>query len=99
MSDDEATGSWDALSTEDLRERAFARARERHDAHFFWDLFTHLPSAEEVEGVDGSTGSFGTEIDGLVGLWEQWTHHEYGAQEPLVRARFIDYLGQNPTGS
>lgn len=84
----------DGLSTDELRGRAFAAARSRHDYRFFWDLFKHLPSSDDVEGVDGSTGSYGTEIEGLVGLWEQWTHHEYGNQEPLVRARFIDYLSR-----
>ena len=38
----------DALPTEELRERAFARARERRDLGFFWSVFKHLPDADEA---------------------------------------------------
>ena len=38
----------DALPTEELRERAFHRARERRDVGFFWSVLKHLPDADEA---------------------------------------------------
>jgi hypothetical protein len=79
----------DALSTEELRERAFDRARDRRDLGFFWSLFKHLPVRED--GTDGSLGIQST-VDDAVVLWKESTGHEYGHREPLIRALFIDYL-------
>jgi hypothetical protein len=79
----------DALSTEELQDRAFARARERGDVRFFWQLFERLPVPED--GTDGSLGLQST-ADDAVALWKESTGHEYGDREPLIRAAFIDYL-------
>nr|WP_211207273.1 hypothetical protein [Stackebrandtia nassauensis] len=89
-----AESTLDELSTEQLRERAFARARQRHDLGFFWDVVRHLPHAPEAEEVDGSLGSVGAAIDSVVALWHELTGHDtdYGSSEPLLRAKFIDYL-------
>ena len=81
----------DALSTEQLRERAFAVARRRHDVAFFWSLFTHVPHGHE-DSHDGWLGSLAATLDDAVALWRETTAHEYGEAEPLVRAAFIDYL-------
>ncbi len=82
----------DALATEALRERAFAKARERLDVSFFWDLLRHLPAADgEGEGADGSLG-VQSGIDEAVALWRELRGHGYGTEEPLLRAAFIDYL-------
>jgi hypothetical protein len=78
------------LSTEELRERAFALARQRRDLHFFWDLFKRLPHAEGA-GPDGALG-IESGVDEAVALWREFTGHAYGDAEPLVRAAFIDYL-------
>lgn len=79
----------DALSTDELRERAFDAARDRRDVSFFWSLFEHLP----VPG-DGSDGALGLQssVEDAVALWRESTGHDYGDQEPLIRAAFIDYL-------
>ena len=82
----------DALSTEELRERAFSRARHRLDLGFFYGLVRHLPHADDAEQLDGSTGSFGASVDDAIGLWREFTGHAYGDQEPVIRAAFIDYL-------
>ncbi len=79
----------DALPTDELRERAFDAAREHHDVRFFWRLFEHLPARED--GNDGSLGLQST-VDDAVAVWKESTGHEYGDQEPLIRAAFIDYL-------
>jgi hypothetical protein len=78
-----------ALPTEELRERAFDRARERRDLSFFWSIFRHLPVPD-----DGSDGSLGlqTTVDDAVALWKESTGYRYGDREPLIRAAFIDYL-------
>jgi hypothetical protein len=79
----------DALPTEELRERAFELARERRDVSFFWTLFEHVPTVET--GADGSLG-LQTSVDDAAALWKESTGHDYGEQEPLIRAAFIDYL-------
>ncbi len=82
----------DALPTEELRERAFALARERRDLSFFWSLVKHLPHADDAEGLDASLGAYGASIDEAFALWRELTGHGYGDSEPLVRAAFIEYL-------
>jgi hypothetical protein len=89
----------DRLSTEELRQEAFRRARDNRDPGFFWDLFRHLPHADEAERVDGSTGSFGASIEDAIGLWREFTGHDYGDQESVIRAKFIDYLLTHPASS
>jgi hypothetical protein len=89
---DQRFAELDRLSTEELRSRAFALARRRGDARFFWDLFRHLPHADDVEGLDNSTGAIGATVDDAVGLWREWTGHQYGEQEPLIRAALLDYV-------
>lgn len=84
----------DALPTEELRDRAFTLARQRHDIRFFWDLFTHVPRGED-ETQDGWIGSLDATIDDVVALWREATGHGYGDAEPLVRAAFIDYIMQH----
>lgn len=91
MSTDRLT-ELDALSTEELRQRAFALARQRHDVAFFWHLFTHVPHGRD-DSHDGWLGSLAATVEDAVGLWHEVTAHQYGESEPLVRAAFIDYLG------
>lgn len=82
----------DALSTEELRERAFALARKRNDVGFFWEVLRHLPHADDTEGLDWSLGAVGASIDDLVALWREFEGEALRETEPLLRAAFIDYL-------
>ena len=82
----------DALPTEELRERAFALARRRHDVKFFWQVLQHLPDADDAAELDGAPNSIGPTIDEAVALWRELDGHGYGENEPLLRAAFIDYL-------
>lgn len=82
----------DALPTEELRERAFAKARERRDLKFFWSVVNHLPDADEAAALDGAPNTVGPTIEEAVALWRELSGHGYGEQEPLLRAAFIDYL-------
>jgi hypothetical protein len=83
----------DELPTDTLRERAFTRARNRRDIAFFWSVFKHLPASDDG-GADGSLGVEST-VDEAIALWHDSTGHEYGDEEPLLRAAFIDYLLKN----
>ncbi|MEV6341752.1 hypothetical protein [Actinoplanes sp. NPDC051851] len=84
----------DALSTDELRERAFAKAREHHDVKFFWSVLRHLPDADEAAGLDGAPHSIGPTVDEAVALWRELAGRDLGEQEPLLRAAFIDYLSR-----
>jgi alkylhydroperoxidase family enzyme len=88
----ELLATLDALPTEELRQRAFARARERLDLAFFWSVIKHLPHADDAEELDASLGAVGASVDDAVALWREFTGHGYGESEPLLRAAFIDYL-------
>jgi hypothetical protein len=82
----------DALSTEELRERAFARARTHRDVGFFWSVLRHLPNADEAAALDGAPNSVGPTVDEAVALWRELSGHGYEESAPLLRAAFIDYL-------
>ncbi|SCL20989.1 hypothetical protein GA0070616_2165 [Micromonospora nigra] len=86
----------DALTTEELREQAFARARERRDVGFFWSVLRHLPNADEAAALDGAPNSVGPTVDEAVALWREMTGHGYEESAPLLRAAFIDYLMKHP---
>ena len=83
----------DQLPTDDLREQAFAIAERRHDVHFFWDLFRHVESANALAIEDGSFGN----ITGSVAATVEAAREVLGkdpdpTDEPLLRARFIEYV-------
>ena len=95
MTDSTSTSAFaelDALTTEELRERAFAKARERRDVGFFWSVFKHLPDADDAAELDGAPNSIGPTVDEAVALFRELEGHGYGEREPLLRAAFIDYL-------
>jgi hypothetical protein len=82
----------DGLSTQELRERAFAKAEHARDLGFFWDLVKHLGASESLAADDGSAGGLGQSINGAIELVSELLgRHEEGL-EPLLRARYIDYL-------
>lgn len=91
--DDGAIGQeLDELSTEDLRQRAFEKARAAHDRSFFWDLAKHLRASRAIAAEDGSAGGITGTITELVDLGRELMGKDLGEDEPLVRARFLDYL-------
>ena len=47
----------DALTTETLREQAFAKARAQRDVKFFWQVLRHLPDAGDAASLDGAPNS------------------------------------------
>ena len=87
----------DDLTTEELRQRAFSLATRRRDIGFFWSIFKHLPHADDAESLDASLGAVGASVNDFIALWREFTGHEYGDAEPLLRAAFVSYLrGEEP---
>jgi len=82
----------DQLSTEQLRRRAFDRAEQRHDVGFFWDLVKHLEPSQDLAREDGSAGHIAGGLAEMVEVVRELLGRDLGENEPLVRARFIDYL-------
>ena len=82
----------DALSTEELRGRAFEKAQSAHDLHFFWDLAKHMRGARAIAGEDGSGGGITGTLTELVDLARELMGKDLGEDEPLLRARLLEYL-------
>lgn len=93
MSDQPSVEELDALPTEELRRRAFDLAEDRRDVGFFWDILKHLRPTADVAAEDGSSGNItGGIAEAVEAVRELVTAEQLGDNEPLVRARFIDYL-------
>ena len=87
------TADLDNLSTDELRQRAFDKAEQNKDVGFFWDLVKHMRASQAIAGEDGSSGAITGSITELVHLVrELMGKAPLGEDEPLLRARFIDYL-------
>lgn len=82
----------DALTTDDLRHRAFDKAQGAHDVGFFWDVVKHLRGSRAIAGEDGSGGGLTGSITEAVGVVREMMGKDLGADEPLLRAKFLDYL-------
>jgi hypothetical protein len=88
----------DALSTVELRQQAFHLAEHKHDVGFFWDVVKHLPESAAVASEDGSMGDItGSLVETVQAARELFGGHldQLGDAEPLLRAKFIDYLGSD----
>jgi len=86
------TENLDDLTTEELRHRAFDKAQSGHDLHFFWDLSKHLRASRALAAEDGSGGGITGTLAELVELGRELMGKDLGDDEPLIRARFLDYL-------
>ena len=84
----------DLLSTEELRQRAFDRAEHQRDVGFFWDLIKHLPPSEDIATEDASSGNITGGVADVIEIVRELMGRELGEAEPLIRARFIDYIRQ-----
>ena len=86
------TADLDQLTTEELRRRAFDKAQAAHDLRFFWDLIQHTRGSRAIAGEDGSSGAITGTITELLSISRELLGHDLGDDEPLLRARFLDYL-------
>lgn len=83
----------DQLSTDELRRRAFDKAEDAKDIGFFWDLVKHMRASQAIAAEDGSSGAITGSITEAVHLVRELMGKEpLGEDEPLLRARFLDYL-------
>ena len=80
------------LTTDELRRRAFDKAQSAHDLGFFWDLTKHLRASRALAAEDGSGGGLTGSLAELVELARELMGKGLGDDEPLLRARFVDYL-------
>lgn len=97
----DASVDLDSLSTEELRQRAFALAAKHRDLGFFWSVLKHLPHAtDDAENIEADLGAIGGTISDAIGVWREFTGREgYGNSEPLLRAAFTDYLLRTEGGT
>lgn len=86
------TENLDDLTIDALRQRAFDKAQSEHDFHFFWDLTKHLRASRALAAEDGSGGGITGTLTELVELARELMGKGLGDDEPLLRARFLDYL-------
>ncbi len=83
----------EALSTDELRRRAFDRAEHARDVRFVWEIATHLRGSRAIAGEDGSSGAItGSVAEAVHVVRELLGRAPFGEDEPLLRARFLDYL-------
>jgi hypothetical protein len=85
----------EALSTEELRHKAFSAAEHRLDVGFFWDLLKHLPASGEV-ARDDSFSSAAAAVSDALELLREFRGGNLGDAEPMIRAKFVDYLVAHP---
>jgi len=87
------TADLDALSTDELRVRALNKAEKDKDVGFVWDLVKHMRGSQAIAGEDGSSGGITGSISELITMVRELRGKEpLGDDEPLLRARFLDYL-------
>ncbi len=82
----------EALTTDELRHRAFEKAQGAHDVGFFWDLVKHLRASRAIAGEDGSGGGMTGSISEGIELVRELMGKDLREDEPLLRARFSQYL-------
>ena len=84
----------DELPIDDLRERALDKARREHDLGFVWEVAKHLRASRAIAGEDGSSGSLTGTIAEAVEVVRELMGKDpiSDDDEPLLRARFLDYL-------
>jgi hypothetical protein len=89
------TSELESLSTDELRAKAFSVAERRLDVGFFWDLLKHLPASMRVAGDDAFSGAPAAVSD-AVELFREFRGDHLGDAEPMIRAKFLDYLAAHP---
>lgn len=82
----------DALTTDELRQQAFDKARGAYDVGFFWDVVKHLRASQSLATEDGSGGGLTGSISEAVEIVRELMGKDLGDDEPLLRAKFLDYL-------
>jgi hypothetical protein len=79
----------DQLSTEELHDRAMARARSHADVGFLWSVASALPAAEIASGHPDRSGA---DIVSLTSLISDFLRSGEGDVGEALRPLYIDYL-------
>ena len=88
--------SLDDLSYEELREKAFSIAEHRLDLGFFVDLMSHTSAIASVADEGGSLGDIsGSLVETIRAARQIFGGESLGEQEPLFRARYIEYIREH----
>jgi hypothetical protein len=90
---DAASDGLEALSTEELHDRAVKRAERHLDVKFFWSLLQAIPAAETARGDQGEADF---DIQFSKGLLKDALHSGEGELGELLRPLFVDYLRKHP---
>lgn len=78
---------------DDLRHRAFEKARDAHDVGFFWDVVKHLRASRSLAAEDGSGGGLTGSISDAIEVVRELMGKDLGDDdEALLRAKFETYL-------
>lgn len=83
----------EALSTQELHDRAIHRAEKHVDVRFFWELLEAIPAAEAVAG---DMGEADFDIVSARGQIKDALHSGDGALAEALRPLFLDYLRKHP---
>jgi hypothetical protein len=89
----EAAGELEALSTEELHDRAVARAERHLDVKFFWRLLQAIPAAEAASGDEGEAEY---DVQFAKGLISDAMRSGEGNLGEALRPLFIEYLRSHP---
>lgn len=82
----------DSLSTQELRERAFALARRKLDVGFFWNLLEAAPAAEAAAGhLDEAKADILSFSERVADVVNPDSPEEAEAFRPL----YLDYLKEH----
>jgi hypothetical protein len=81
------------LPYDELRDRAFSLAEDRHDYGFFIDLLNHTAAINATAAEGGSLGEIGGSItEAIAAARSVFGSDGVGELEPLFRARFATYI-------
>jgi hypothetical protein len=83
----------DQLSTEELHDRAMARARSHADVGFLWSVARALPAAEIASGHPDRSGA---DIVSLTSLISDFLRSGEGDVGEALRPLYVDYLEKHP---
>lgn len=85
----------EALSTRELRDRAFSRAKRRLDVAFFWRLLEAAPAAEAAAGHVSEARE---DVMLLAQRVQDVVHPDTPEEEEAFRPIYIEYLADADEG-
>lgn len=89
----EPTEDLEALSTQELHDRAMHRAERHLDVRFLWRLLALIPAAEAARGDEGEADF---DMQFSKGLIKDALHSGDGELGEALRPVFLDYLREHP---